>query len=311
LDELVQYVDKHIKIDKKGRNLLPNFNPFELSITQRYYIYRLWAIKMMALHPHENLRLLSLNKSVAQPLVNQFLLAARFAYLAYETDENILQQQSEKMGESFIGSVNNGNCYIFVGIYNGTQIVGIQGTEFVSGDRNIYQVWSDLSITPKYVAGYSAGAPTNMYVHSGFYDDLANLWPQVEILLNYNKPIWICAHSLGAVRSSLARYLIPSTTLVRITNFGAPKGANDAFYDYVLAMSGKNTVIERVLAERDFAGDWQPLLPYSHPTEYFYWLNNGTINFVNQRDWLNLSFADHSIDNSYIPLLLNLATVKI
>lgn len=248
--------------------------------------------------------------SVSQTLIDELLLAARFALVAYETDEKLLEQQCVKLGASYVGSCNNENCFMFVGDMGHTQILGIQGTEFVPGDWNIYEVWSDLSVTPQKINGVFYNSPIEMYVHSGFYDDLVSLWPQVSMFLDYNRPIHICCHSLGGVRGALARYLIPRTTPVRITNFGAPKGANDEFWNYVYnnKVSSQNTIIERVLADHDFGGSWQPLLPYTHPTEYFYWLNNGRIDYVNKRDEVNLSFDDHSILNSYIPKLLALSS---
>lgn len=247
---------------------------------------------------------------VPQPLIDELLLAARFALLAYETDDKLLEQQCIKLGATYVGACNNENCYMFVCDMGNTQILGIQGTEFVPGDWNIYEVWSDLSVTPQRIRGVDYNSPEIMYVHSGFYDDLVSLWPQVQMLLDYDRPIHICCHSLGGVRGSLARYLIPKHTPVRITNFGAPKGANDAFWKYVYDHDS-NTTIERVLADRDFAGSWQFGDDfYTHPTDMFYWLHDGTIEYVNQRDYLNLSFDDHSILNSYIPKLLALSSQK-
>ncbi len=282
-------------------------DPFKLTTKQRVDMF-IKQQKENAIIAPRNFDFVS--SSVSMEQIDEFLLACRYALVAYSTSEVHIQEQCEKMNSKLVGSVNNGNCYAFVArrltSLGDTQILGIQGTEFIPGDHNLYQVWSDLSIIPQYVGGFGTGAPHDMYVHSGFYDDLAALWTQIEPLLDYSLPIWICAHSLGAVRAVLARFLIPMTTFVRITNFGSPKGANPAFWNYVA--NNSNTKIERVLAERDFAGDWQPLLPYEHPVEHFYWIHNNTINLVTERDWLNLSFDDHSILNSYIPKLLALSS---
>ena len=237
--------------------------------------------------------------NVALYLIKEFMMAAQFSLVAYSTMNDAIAQGVNQLGASLIGAVNNGNCYAYVAMYNDTQILAIQGTEFVPGDYNIAEVWADLSITPKFLKKRS-GIPSFMYVHSGFYDELLDLWPRVIPLLNYNLPIWICGHSLGGVRSMIARYLIPEYVKVRITTFGAPRGANAGFWSYVTL---SNTVIERILADNDFAGDWQPLLPYDHPSDSFYWLAHNSINLVTERDELNVSFSDHSILNSYIPKL--------
>lgn len=284
------------------------FKSLRLSTKSRVDKYIEEETKKLFTHPRPTTQNTQ-SSTVSQTLIDELLLAARFALVAYETDDKLLEQQCISLGASYVGACNNGNCFMFVGDMGHTQILGIQGTEFVSGDRNIYQVWSDLSIVPKRIKGVFYNSPEIMYVHSGFYDDLVSLWPQVELLLDYNRPIHICCHSLGGVRGSLARYLIPRHTPVRITNFGAPKGANTAFWNYVYDHESSNTVIERVAAERDFGPSWMfGVDMYTHPTDMFYWLHDGIIEFVNKRDYVNLSFDDHSIVNSYIPKLLALSS---
>jgi len=240
--------------------------------------------------------------SITQSKTEDFLLAARLSLIAYDVNVNNVIAGCKELGLTYIGGSQNGDCYIYVAKMNNTTVIMIQGTEFIPGDRNIWQVWDDLSVLPHYLPSVIPGKLSDMYVHYGLYRSLLLVWPNVSNLVDYNNPVWIIGHSLGAARSMLCRYFIPISTQVRITNFGGLKSANTAFWNHV----SPNTVIERVLFEQDFAGDWQPLLPYVQPTEYFYWLTNGTIQYVNQRNWLNISFADHSIVNSYIPALENL-----
>jgi len=238
---------------------------------------------------------------VSQSLINDFYLAARLALIAYQTDPRIITYALNELGIELVGTVNDGNVYVYVAKYNGKQILCIQGTEFIPGNYDIWQVWSDLSITPRFVGPYA-----DMYVHSGFYDDVASVYPQISNFLNFNESIWVIGHSLGAVRAMLIRSLIPSTTNVRITTFGCPRGASQQFFNQ--SVNIENTVIEQVVAERDFAYDFQPLLPYYHAIPYFYWLTNDSIYYTKERDWLNLSFDDHSIANSYLVKLAKLAT---
>jgi hypothetical protein len=245
------------------------------------------------------------NPSITQAKIQDFLLAARLSLIAYEVDESDVIAGCSKLGLKYLGGAQNGDCYIWVAKLKNTTVIMIQGTEFVPGNRNLWQVWDDLSILPHYLHSNIPGKSSNMYVHYGLYHSLILTWPNVSNLIDFNNPVWIVGHSLGAARSMLTRYLIPQTTQVRITNLGGLRSANEDFWNHV----SPNTVFERILFEQDFAGDWQPMLPYYHPTEYFYWLTNGTIQYVNQRNWLNLSFSDHSIVNSYIPALENLAKV--
>jgi hypothetical protein len=280
-------------------------NPiFNLTSEQRYNFHVKIMTGMAISHPLI-FNFVANNPSITQTKIQDFLLAARLSLIAYQVDESNVIAGCSKLGLKYIGGAQNGDCYIWVAKLKNTTVIMIQGTEFVPTDRNLFQVWDDLSILPHYLPSNIPDKPSNMYVHYGLYRSLVLTWPKVNNLIDFDNPVWIVGHSLGAARSMLARYFIPQTTQVRITNLGGLRSANEDFWNHV----SPNTVFERILFEQDFAGDWQPMLPYYHPTEYFYWLTNGTIHYVNQRNWLNLSFNDHSIVNSYIPALENLANV--
>jgi hypothetical protein len=271
--------------------------PFNLTPKQRYDIYVKEMSNNAIISPrHFNFA----TSNVSQQLVNDFFLACQFALIAYKTNPLFIANACKKLGADVIKTFNNQNVYAYVANYKEVQLLCIQGTEFVPGNHNIWQVWSDININPEYTGPY-----TDMYVQSGFYSYLIDIWPQIEKSLDYSKNIWICAHSLGAVRGMLARSLIPQSTNVRITVFGCPKGATAEFWRYYMNI---NTIIEQVVAERDFAYSWFPLVPYYQPTPNFYWLTNGSIYYTDKRDWLNISFSDHSIQYSYIPQLSRLAT---
>lgn len=285
------------------KNLSNSAMYFSLTPKQRFDMY-VEQQKYNIIHKPRSLNLQNLNAqhNIQQSLINEFYLAARLALIAYQTDPNIITHSCKMLGATVTGTVNDGNVYVYAAtLKDGRNILCIQGTEFVPNDYNIYQVWSDLSITPRFVGPYA-----DMYVHSGFYDDLNNLWPQISNLINFNKDLWVIGHSLGAVRSLLIRSLIPSTTKVRITVFGCPRGSSQQFNEQLINV--ENTTIEQVVAERDFAYDFQPILPYYHAIPYFYWLTNDSIYYTRERDWLNVSFDDHSIINSYLVKLAKLST---
>lgn len=243
------------------------------------------------------------NSVITRSKIQDFLLAAQLSLVAYNVNENYVIAGCNSLGLKYVGGGQNGDCYIWIAKLGNITVIMIQGTEFVPADHNIWQVWDDLSVSPHFLPSNIPGKLSNMYVHYGLYHSLSVVWPMVSNMIDYSNPVWVVGHSLGAARSMLIRYFIPQTTSVRITNLGGLRSANMDFWYHV----SPNTLFERILFEQDFAGDWQPLLPYYHPTEYFYWLTNGTMQYVNQRDWLNLSFADHSIVNSYIPALQRLA----
>lgn len=275
-----------------------SYVPFSLSAKQRLQMY----INTQTFKSRNIQSPIYFNGSeVTIEKVKELLLACKLSLIAYNTSLETTKTSCEQLGIHFLGYFQNTSCQAYVAkLQDGTQILGIQGTEFTWKYHNLWQVWEDLSITPRYLTKRGPGMPFVQYVHSGFYDDLEALWPQIASVLNVNEFVWICGHSLGGCRAHLARKFIPQTTQVKITSFGAPRAANDAFWN---ATTQTNTLVDRVLAENDFAGDWQPLLPYSHPTMNFYWLVDGSIHLVNQRNFLNLSMADHSILNSYIPRL--------
>lgn len=273
-----------------------------LSAKERYISHVKTGIFLSANFPR-TFNFKSNNSVITRSKIQDFLLAAKLSLVAYNVNENYVIAGCNSLGLKYVGGGQNGDCYIWIAKLGNTTVIMIQGTEFVPSDHNIWQVWDDLSVSPLFLPSNIPGKLSDMYVHYGLYHSLSVVWPMVSNMIDYNNPVWVVGHSLGAARSMLIRYFIPQTTSVRITNLGGLRSANMKFWYHV----SPNTLFERILFEQDFAGDWQPLLPYYHPTEYFYWLTNGTIQYVNQRDWLNLSYDDHSLVNSYIPALQSLA----
>ena len=272
----------------------------KLTQKQRYNLYVAHGKNM----PMKNFKYLESSSNVDKNLVREFLLAAQLSAVAYYTTTNMifggLAHISNQINKpvKLLGYKFNGSAQAYVAKLGDQQILAIRGTEFTEAHHNIWEVWDDLKSNPINVK------PKGAYVHAGFYEEFADLWSSIAPLLDTSKPIWIVGHSLGGVRAHLARMFIPHTTFVRITTFGGPKGANFDFWD---ANMDYNTVIERVVAERDFAPDFPWILPYFQPEEDFYWLTQGTINKVSERDYVNLSLADHRLTSSYLPLLENAA----
>src|SRR6185503_17579160 len=174
--------------------------------------------------------------------LSQFLLAAQLSLIAYDTNNNNIQASLNELGFTLVTAVNNGSCYAFIANIPQSisqklgvpqQVLAIQGTEFVPNDRNIWEVWADLSILPSFLS-----VENFIYVHSGIYYPFYDIWDQLSGLINPTQDLWIVGHSLGGVRAQLARWLLPKEMNVRITTFGAPRGANSNFWDNV--SSGSN-----------------------------------------------------------------------
>lgn len=262
---------------------------FALSKKNRYDMYVESAKSKPAFNQTIN------TSNVPKPLIKEFYFAAQLASIAYYTTDTEIMNALSKFNITFKAYLQNASCQVYIGELKGTTILAIRGTEFTEAHHNIWEVWDDLRDTPTFTN------PKGTFAHSGFYDDLYGLWPSIKPYFENVENVWVIGHSLGGVRAHLVRSFLSSQTKVRITTFGAPMGANYSFWDFY--ESGANTKVERVVAERDFAPSYPWLLPYIHPTESFYWITQGQINLVNERDYLNLSLADHRLTTSYLPLL--------
>jgi triacylglycerol lipase len=65
-------------------------------------------------------------------------------------------------------------------------------------------------------------------VHSGFNEEVDNLWPLLEDLLRQDtQPVWFCGHSLGGAMATICAYRCKTSQVVRdpqeLHTFGSPR----------------------------------------------------------------------------------------
>ncbi len=87
-----------------------------------------------------------------------------------------------------------------------------------------------------------------------------------------------------------------------MVSFGAPKGADDAFWQEHYP----DTPPTRIVYERDFAPAWPYEGPFTQPSAID-WLHGGKLIEAQSRPGLDFSVSDHSIDSAYIPAIAELA----
>lgn len=256
-----------------------------------------------------------------QSQLKDFLLAAQLSLLAYNTNEAQIAEGCKQLGLEFVkfitySSYSSGSstypkddksCWCFIAkMKDGTQVLAIEGDEYISPNHNLAEIWENLSIYPRYLPDRNGDYSRGMYVQEGIFKPLADLWLDISQHLNYGTidnpgKIWVCGHSLGGARATLTSYFIPKHVRLRITTAGSPKCANKSFWEYFIPSGDRSFTIERLVTDEDFAPDWLPSLPYDQPAQSFFWLSNSNLEIVDSRDYLNISYDDHSLKNAYIP----------
>lgn len=194
-----------------------------------------------------------------------------------------------ELGMHYVAQVGNDSCSALIVTWGGYAVVAIQGTRVLE-NASLPELYDDLD-------GCIVHLPEGR-VHAGFWDPLLDMWEKVESALPYGLPL-VTGHSLGGVRAHLAKALWPTAQVV---SFGAPKGADDAFWKE--HYPDRQPV--RLVYEHDFAPAWPYEGPFTQPAK-IQWLHNGGVTEVQNRPGLAFSVSDHSIDQSYIPALQRLA----
>jgi hypothetical protein len=218
------------------------------------------------------------------------LTLARFSDAAYLTDA---RAAVEALGGTYVAQMggDEGQCQALLLRWGGFAVVALQGTR-VEQNISLPELWDDID-------GMIAALPDGTRVHAGFWDPLAAVWPQIAAAVPEGQPL-LTGHSLGGVRAHLARALWPNAEVV---SFGAPKGADDAFWQ----RHYPNTPPSRIVYERDFAPGWPWDGPWTQPAAID-WLHDGKLVEAQTRPGIAISVSDHNIDTAYIPALVALAS---
>lgn len=95
--------------------------------------------------------------------------------------------------------------------------------------------WNDVKADAN---ARSVLAETTGKVHSGFKQEVDDLWPMLETALTENdKPLWFCGHSLGAAMATICagRCFLShiNSRPEELYSYGSPRVGNKAYINYV------------------------------------------------------------------------------
>jgi len=219
---------------------------------------------------------------------------ARIANLAYGESEAGVRRGAEALGLLFAALVQSADCHALVCRAGAQQIVAIAGTHFAQ-DTSLAEIADNLEGDP-----IRCGAGL---VHEGYFAPLATLWPAIAAQLSDADPAILVGHSMGGVRAHLARYFFPAAREVRVVSFGAPKGADEAFWRAVYRNDAEAPL--RIVHAADFAPSWPELGPFTQPGPML-WLRSGGAEPAAARPGIVASVSDHAVE-TYIAALDALA----
>ena len=232
-------------------------------------------------------------------LMRRSLLFAELAWIAYRSEESA-QATVSKIGmkETLFFERDGSQAYMF-----GTEhdcIVACRGTEPTE--------WNDISAD---LNAIFCLAETVGKVHSGFKNEVDDLWPIVEQRLKVNeKTLWFTGHSLGGAMATICAgrcFLshIPSTP-EQVFTFGSPRVGNRRYVNNVdldhIRWVNNNDIVTRV------PPSW---MGYRHTGQEMYFNAHGALRQMTkwQRSkdrwrgmWMGLKqgkvdhFSDHSMD---------------
>jgi triacylglycerol lipase len=144
------------------------------------------------------------------------LVMAELALIAYN-DEAEAQRAARAIGfpEAQLFDQDGSQAYRFRNEYD--VVLACRGTEPTE--------WNDIQADANAVMSV-VGALGN--VHSGFNQEVDDLWPMLEELLRgCQQPVWFCGHSLGAAMATICAYRCKTSSLVanpqELHTFGSPR----------------------------------------------------------------------------------------
>jgi hypothetical protein len=214
--------------------------------------------------------------------VADLLMFAKLSSVDYMLDD---KAAVTSLGMQWVGQVGTDQCQATVCTWGGYAITAIRGTQ-VTNNLSIPELYDDIDDDVLVLHG-------GLRVHQGFWLPLVELLPQILAIMPPGQPL-VVGHSLGGVRAHLTKYILPQAEVV---SFGAPKGADDAFWTRTYSSPPM-----RVVHEEDFAPGFPYDGPWTQPADLT-WLHAGTIALVPKRPGWAISVSDHSIDTGYIAAL--------
>ncbi|MDE2096392.1 MAG: hypothetical protein KGL39_04035 [Patescibacteria group bacterium] len=224
-------------------------------------------------------------------------LAVQLSKAAYGDGGTSAVSQAQALGFDGITSAHFEDVNALICRRDGRQWVAASGTHF-SENPSLSEIADNLKGDPLSVGGGAV-------VHSGYWGRALRLWWYVRPLLE--GPVVFCGHSLGGATSHLMPYFAPRDLEIEVVTCGAPKSANDAFWQTVYR---KGSWI-RIVREHDFAPTWPESMADILPPELTHllslhgtysqpgledWLHNRTFNWIAARPGWNGSVPDHDVD---------------
>lgn len=232
-------------------------------------------------------------------LLQRSLLFAELAWVAY-LEESSAQDTVSQIGlrETLFFDKDGSQAYMFANEHD--CIVACRGTE--------PKEWNDIraDLNAIWVLSETVG-----HVHSGFKNEVDDLWPRLEKSLMANKKtLWFTGHSLGGAMATISAsrcFLshIPSVPKQLFT-YGSPRVGNNSYVNHVnldyVRWVNNNDIVTRVPPA------W---LGYRHTGQEMYFNSNGELRKMSkwQRSkdrwrglWLGIRqgqidhFSDHSMD---------------
>ena len=139
---------------------------------------------------------------------------ALLSQLAYQDEEEVAPIiQSLGYESTIFVSNDNAQCYFFES--DDRIIIAIRGTEV----SEVKDVMADLDF-------WKTDSKTHGGVHSGFYDDLEDLWHDISLYIGHpdrnDKKVWTCGHSLGGAMATLLASRLPFRIAACYT-YGSPR----------------------------------------------------------------------------------------
>lgn len=159
-------------------------------------------------------------------ILERSLLFAELAWVAYLAEESASKVVDDiGLRETLFLDRDGSQAYIFK--TDTDCIVACRGTE--------PNEWNDIRAD---VNAVSAVAETVGRVHSGFKQEVDDLWPRMEkALIENDRTLWFCGHSLGGAMATICagRCFLShiKSTPRQLFTYGSPRVGNKAYVNHV------------------------------------------------------------------------------
>jgi triacylglycerol lipase len=148
--------------------------------------------------------------------IHRALLMAELSMIAYNDEAEALRAaRAIGFPEAVLLDKDGSEAYRFRNEHD--VVIACRGTQ--------PNQWNDIEADANAVMSLVG---TFGYVHSGFNQEVEELWPLLEQLLrNEDRPVWFCGHSLGAAMATICAFRCRTSALtnnpMELHTFGSPR----------------------------------------------------------------------------------------